>query len=83
MDNHTTPHSTPLTTSQGPLFVRRCGCGGVHLCIGGVSINLGKEAAVFLADEFSRVTEDWREVPKPVETPTLPPLLRLIAQETN
>jgi hypothetical protein len=83
MDNHTTPHSTPLTTSQGPLFVRRCGCGGVHLCIGGVSINLGKEAAVFLADEFSKVTEGWREAPKTPENVPVTPLLRLIAHETN
>lgn len=70
MDHH---HSTPLTTSQGPLFVKRCACGGVHLCIGGVSINLGKEAALFLTEEFARATADWRAESKaePVPPPTV------------
>ncbi len=81
MPNH---HSTPLTTSQGPLFVRRCSCGGVHLCIGGVSVNLGKEAALFLAEEFNRVTEDWRAEPTDVDTkPTLPMLKLAFSHETN
>lgn len=81
--NHTTPHSTPLTTSQGPLFVRRCACGGVHLCIGGVSINLGKEAAIFLAEEFSRVTEEWREPVASTGVKAPPPVLRLFGGESH
>ena len=80
MDHH---HSTPLTTSQGPLFVKRCACGGVHLCIGGVSINLGKEAALFLTEEFARATEDWRAESKPEEL-KLPSVLKLaFSNEAN
>ncbi len=77
-------HSKPLTTSQGPVFVRSCACGGVHLCIGGVSINIGKEAAVFLSEEFSRVTKDWREEATTQTTMASPRVLKMaFSSETN
>jgi hypothetical protein len=77
-------HSSPLTTSQGPVFVRRCACGGVHLCIGGVSINLAKEAAVFLTEEFARVTKGWREESAANEALATPRVLKMaFSSETN
>lgn len=48
-------HSEPINTSQGPLLVKPCGCGGIHLCIGGLSLNLSKEVASFLHQRLGEI----------------------------
>jgi hypothetical protein len=65
-------HSKPINTSQGPLLVKPCGCGGIHLCIGGLSLNLSKEVASFLHQRLGEIVTP--------EKPTEPPnnLLHLV-----
>ena len=58
-------HSQSLPNSQGLVSVKRCGCGGIHVSLGGVSINLAQETARFLKDELERVCLD-----RPVIMPT-------------
>ncbi len=53
MPNH--QHTKSISTTQGPVYVKSCGCGGIHLCIGGVSINLAKETALFLQSELENL----------------------------
>ena len=48
-------HTRSLSTNQGTISVKRCGCGGVHVCLGGVSINLAQETARFLKQELEKV----------------------------
>lgn len=47
-------HTKTLNTSQGPVTVKRCGCGGIHVCLGGISINLAEETAQFLKEELEK-----------------------------
>ena len=50
-------HSRTLPTNQGAITVKRCGCGGIHVCLGGVSINLAQETARFLKEELEKVCD--------------------------
>ena len=61
-------HTKSISTSQGPLSVKRCGCGGIHICIGGISLNLAKETALFLQGELNRACLE--EAPTPESTLT-------------
>lgn len=50
-------HTQSIPTNQGVLSVRECRCGGIHLCIGGVSVNLSRETARYLAKGLQRLLE--------------------------
>lgn len=54
-------HSQSISTNQGPLYIKRCKCGGVHLCIGGVSINLTNETALYISDQLNEACAQIRE----------------------
>ena len=47
-------HTRSIPTNQGAITVKRCGCGGIHVCLGGVSINLAEETARFLKEELEK-----------------------------
>lgn len=47
-------HSRSIPTNQGAITVKRCGCGGIHVCLGGVSINLAQDTARFLKEELEK-----------------------------
>ena len=49
-------HTKPLHTNQGPMQVKKCACGGVHLCLGSISINLAYETAVNLQEQLHDAT---------------------------
>lgn len=48
-------HTRSIPTNQGVLSVRECRCGGIHLCIGGVSVNLTRETARYLAKGLQKI----------------------------
>lgn len=54
-------HTKPIGTNQGVLSVKRCVCGGVHICLGGISINLARETAFHLQEQLSQVCDEIRE----------------------
>jgi hypothetical protein len=54
-------HSQPISTNHGPLTVRKCGCGGVHLCLGGISINLAKDTVHYLSEKLNAISDEIKQ----------------------
>jgi hypothetical protein len=69
MENHT----QSIPTNQGVLAVRECRCGGIHLCIGGISVNLSRETARYLAKGLNKIlgADTKSEMEKNVAGPEL------------
>ncbi len=62
-------HSKPISTNHGPLLVKKCSCGGVHLCFGGISINLAKDTVLYLSEQLNGICDEMRNEEKVLMRP--------------
>lgn len=77
MENHT----QSIPTNQGVLSVRECACGGIHICIGGVSVNLARETARHLAKGLQKILGEDTTSEK--QSAVVATELRLVTPQTS